>query len=229
MKHTFYAIIVAGGSGKRINSLLPKQFLPIAGRPILMHTIEKFHKSNYQPKIILVLSAKDLNIWKQKIEEFDFKVPHSVVTGGKERFFSVKNGLETITAKNAIIAIHDAVRPLVSLNTINNCYKSAIAKGNAIASISSRDSIRVADTEKNIAIPRTKVYLVQTPQTFSYKQLEIAYKQEFSNDFTDDASVVEKAGFNIFLEEGDQFNMKITYEEDLILAEALIKNQFKSS
>lgn len=222
---TFYAIIVAGGAGKRMNSRLPKQFLNIAGRPILMHTIEKFHKSNYIPNIILVLSSADLKIWDQKVKEFNFVIPHIVVSGGKERFFSVKNGLDIITQANSFIAIHDAVRPLVSLNTINNCYKNAITNGNAIASISSKDSIRIIDAVKNIAIPRNQVHLVQTPQTFSFKQLGIAYKQDFSPDFTDDASVVENAGFKIFLEEGDQFNIKITYEEDLVLAEALLKNQ----
>jgi 2-C-methyl-D-erythritol 4-phosphate cytidylyltransferase len=222
---TFYAIIVAGGAGKRMNSVLPKQFLTIAGKPILMHTIEKFHKCDYHPKITLVLAANDLEIWNQKIKEFDFKIPHSVVAGGSERFHSVKNGLDAIKEHHAFIAIHDAVRPLVSFGTINNGYENAMLNGNAITAISSKDSIRIADSEKNYAIPRNQVYLVQTPQTFSYNQLETAYKQEFSNDFTDDASVVEKAGFEIFLQEGDQFNIKITYEEDLILAEALLQNQ----
>ncbi len=226
MKHPiFYAIIVAGGTGKRMNSLLPKQFLTVAGKPILMHTIEKFHKSQYQPKIILVLSPQDLETWKMQIEEFGFKIPYSIVSGGKERFFSVKNALDTITETNAFVAIHDAVRPLVSLSTIDNCYKNAIAKGNAITVIGSKDSVRIAADDKTRAIPRSQVYLVQTPQTFSAEQLKIGYEQEFSDDFTDDASVVEKAGYRIFLEEGDHFNIKITYQEDLVVAEALLKNQ----
>lgn len=222
-QHTFFAIIVAGGSGKRMNSVLPKQFLTIAGKPIIMHTIEKFHVSSYQPKIILVLSSADIHTWKELVKEYNFKIPHTLVIGGKERFFSVKNGLETIKEQNSIIAIHDAVRPLVSLKTINNCYTKAIKNGNAVTSISSRDSVRQKEGEKNFAIPRDKIFLIQTPQTFNYNQLNTAYHQDFSKDFTDDASVVEKAGFQIFLEEGDQFNIKITYQEDLDLAEVLYK------
>ncbi|RZJ63678.1 MAG: 2-C-methyl-D-erythritol 4-phosphate cytidylyltransferase [Flavobacterium sp.] len=222
---TFYAIIVAGGAGKRMNSAIPKQFLDIAGKPILMHTIEKFSRSTYNPKIILVLSAADISIWEQKVAQYSFDIPHQIVSGGKERFFSVKSGLDTIREQNSIIAIHDAVRPLVSLSTIDSCYSNAIENGNAIAAIVSKDSIRIKNIDHNQAISRDLVYLVQTPQTFSFGQLSDAYKQEFSKDFTDDASVVEKSGYDIFLEDGDQFNMKITYEEDLIIAEALIKNQ----
>lgn len=224
-KLNYYAIIVAGGSGKRMNSILPKQFLNVAGKPIIMHTIEKFSKSKFNPEIILVLSKNDVFTWNQKVSDYNFDIPHKVVIGGEERFFSVKNGLDVITEQNAIVAIHDAVRPLVSLNTIDNCFINAVKNGNAIAAISSKDSIRIKENKSNHAMPRYQVYLVQTPQTFLCKQLNQAYQQEFSKDFTDDASVVEKFGFDIFLEEGDQFNIKITYEEDLILAEALIKNQ----
>lgn len=219
---TYYAIIVAGGSGKRMNSSLPKQFLNIAGKPILMHTIEKFNKSKYNPDIILVLSQNDIDTWNQLVLEHDFKIPHQIVKGGSERFFSVKNGLSSINNSESIIAIHDAVRPLVSLKTIDNCFENAAKNGNAITSRSSTDSVRIKENQKNYGVFRDQVYLIQTPQTFTYDQLSNSYQQDFSSDFTDDASVVEKYGYQIFLEDGDLYNIKITYQEDLVLAEALI-------
>lgn len=222
---TYYVIIVAGGSGKRMNSSLPKQFLNLAGKPIIMHTLEKFNQSKYNPNIILVLSPDDITTWNQKIAEHHFQIPHQIVTGGAERFFSVKNGFASITKPNSIIAVHDAVRPLVSIKTIDNCFENAAVNGNAIAAIGSKDSVRVMNGIKNYSIARDQVYLVQTPQTFSYKQLYDSYQQDFSKDFTDDASVVEKYGNKIFLEKGDLFNIKITYQEDLVIAEALISQK----
>ncbi|KHJ38435.1 2-C-methyl-D-erythritol 4-phosphate cytidylyltransferase [Pedobacter glucosidilyticus] len=224
-KNQFYAIIVAGGSGKRMNSQTPKQFLLLKGKPILMLSIEKFYQSKYQPKIIVVLAEQEQQTWHKLVQEYHFSIPHEVVSGGTERFHSVKNALGPIADKQSIIAIHDAVRPLVSIQTIDNCYEKAISTGNAIAATLSKDSVRIQEGNKNKAIARNQVYLVQTPQTFQYPQLEKAYQQDFESFFTDDASVVEKAGYTINLCNGDEFNFKITFPEDIILAEAILNKQ----
>lgn len=220
--HSFYAIIVAGGSGTRMNSELPKQFLELNGLPILMHTINAFHKNNYQPQIILVLATNDLPLWQSLIHKHQFAVPHQVIVGGLQRFHSVKNGLQLIQQNNAVVAIHDAVRPLVSQSTITHCFKTALAKGNAVATVPAKDSVRRMVDGKSEALKRSEVYLVQTPQTFKVDQLRQAYNQEFDAFFTDDASVVQKAGFAINLEKGDEFNFKITFKEDLKLAETIL-------
>lgn len=220
----FYAIIVAGGSGSRMNSDIPKQFLQLKGKPILMHTIDSFYKNKYQPNIILVLAEADIDLWKKLTAQHKFKTPHQIVCGGSQRFYSVKNGLALVKEENAIIAIHDAVRPLVSQETISNCFNNALLNGNAIAAVASKDSVRSLQNNKSTALNRSEIYLVQTPQTFKCHQLKKAYQQNFDSFFTDDASVVEKAGFPINLERGDEFNFKITFKEDLILAEALLKN-----
>ncbi len=222
---SFYAIIVAGGSGSRMNSEIPKQFLELNGKPVLMHTISAFHISKHQPKIILVLAKNDVSFWEQLIVKHNFEIPHQVIIGGNERFYSVKNGLSLVHAKKAVVAIHDAVRPLVSKTTIDNCYQTAIEKGNAVAAVQAKDSIRKLTDGKSQALNRSEIYLVQTPQTFQVTQLENAYKQEFDVLFTDDASVVEKAGYTINLEKGDEFNFKITFKEDLKLAETVLNTQ----
>jgi 2-C-methyl-D-erythritol 4-phosphate cytidylyltransferase len=219
----YYAIIVAGGSGNRMNSEIPKQFLLLNGLPILMHTITSFYQNETKPHIILVLAKADEERWQNLIKQHQFDIPHQIVMGGKERFHSVQNGLNNISNKKAIIAIHDAVRPLVTQKTITNCYLNALKNGNAIAAIPSKDSVRSLINQKSTALNRSEIYLVQTPQTFTYQQLNTAYNQKFESFFTDDASVVEKAGFNINLESGDEFNFKITFKEDLILAQALLK------
>jgi 2-C-methyl-D-erythritol 4-phosphate cytidylyltransferase len=221
---TYYAIIVAGGSGKRMEANIPKQFMLLNGIPVLMHTLQAFYQNKYKPHIILVLAAADEKLWVSLVAEHNFTIPHQIVYGGKERFHSVKNALALLPDEHAVVAIHDAVRPLVSQPTISNCYQKAIENGNAIAAIPSKDSIRVFNQGKSKALLRSEVYLVQTPQTFLRGQLDKAYKQDFLSEFTDDASVVEKAGFAIHLEKGDEFNFKITYKEDLIIAAALLNS-----
>ena len=230
MANPYFAIIVAGGSGKRMNSAVPKQFLLVNEKPILMHTIEKFQQSSFHPKIVLVLAESDLPLWKKLVSEYNFASPHEVVKGGKERFFSVKNGLDFVAkqineSEESIIAIHDAVRPLVSVNTIDLCYINAMKNGNAVAAIPCKDSVRIQNGDKNSAIPRESVYLVQTPQTFKYKELKESYLKDYNTHFTDDASVVEANHYPIFIEQGDQFNIKITFPEDIILAEAFLKQR----
>lgn len=222
---TYYAIIVAGGSGKRMQTDIPKQFILLNGSPILMHTLKAYHQNTYQPKIILVLAKADEKLWQRLLIEYNFTIPHQIVFGGEERFHSVKNALTIIEDENAVIAIHDAVRPLVSQTTISNCFQKALANGNAVAAIPSKDSVRKQTNNQSTALLRSEIYLVQTPQTFSYPQLNKAYEQNFSPLFTDDASVVEKAGFPIHLEKGDDFNFKITFKEDLIIAEAILNSK----
>ena len=220
MKH--FAIIVAGGSGKRMQSDLPKQFLLLKGLPIIMHSMLKFHHCRFQPEIILVLSKADRALWEQLVRKHQFEVPHRVVEGGKERYHSVKNALELIE-EEALVAIHDAVRPLVSNKTIETAYEKAAISGSAVAAVPAKDSVRMIEGDKNSNIPRQLVYLVQTPQTFQSTLLKKAYRQPYNDNFTDDASVFEKAGFQVYLTEGDQFNFKITFPEDLRLAETILE------
>lgn len=220
----FYAIIVAGGIGKRMGNVIPKQFMLLKDLPVLMHTLNAFFFNTYKPNIILVLPKNEEIFWKELIEKHHFKVPHQVVYGGSERFHSVKNALSIIKDSNSIVAIHDGVRPLVSQDTISNCFQTALTKGNAIAAIPAKDSIRRVKNNLSEALNRSEIYLVQTPQAFLFEQLRSAYKQEYSINFTDDASVVEEAGFPIHIENGDEFNFKITFKEDLIIAEALLKS-----
>jgi 2-C-methyl-D-erythritol 4-phosphate cytidylyltransferase len=220
--HSYYAIIVAGGNGSRMNSDIPKQFLELNGKPVLMHTIQAFYQSQHQPTIIVVLATTDLERWQKLRKQYNFNIPHQIVAGGTERFHSVKNGLSLIQEKDAVVAIHDAVRPLVSQNTITACFQTAVEKGNAIAAVPSKDSVRKLTNGKSAALNRNEIYLVQTPQVFQLEQLNTAYQQNFDSFFTDDASVIEKAGYSINLEKGDEYNFKITFKEDLKLAETIL-------
>ena len=219
----YYAIIVAGGSGNRMQTETPKQFLLLNNLPVLMHTIKAFHQNYYCPEIILVLAQNHLTLWQQLVIDHQFKIPHQIIQGGAERFYSVKNGLDFIQDEEAIVAVHDAVRPLTTQKTISLCFETATNNGNAIASVPSKDSIRRLSDGKSEALDRKEIYLVQTPQTFQIAQLRKAYRQEYDTLFTDDASVVENAGYAINLVAGDEFNFKITYKEDLKLAETILK------
>ncbi len=219
----YYAIIVAGGSGNRMQTETPKQFLLLKNLPVLMHTIKAFAQSDTQPKILLVLSKDQQGYWTRLCEEFNFHIPHEVIDGGKERFHSVKNAIRTIE-EDSFVAIHDAVRPLISKSLIDNCFKAAEAHGSVIAAVQSSDSVRMLRNEKSSALKRDEIYLVQTPQTFSVSVLKEAYHQDFADHFTDDASVVESIGYDINIIEGERGNIKITYPIDLELAELLLKN-----
>lgn len=188
-----------------------------------MHTIKAFAQSDSQPKILLVLNKEQQAYWGRLCDEFNFHVPHQIIDGGTERFYSVKNAVYTIE-EESIVAIHDAVRPLVSKTLIDSCYREAEQQGNVIAAVQSSDSVRLLKNEKTSALKRDEIYLVQTPQTFSLNVLKEAYHQEFNSHFTDDASVVESIGYNINIIEGERGNIKITYPIDLELAELLLKN-----
>lgn len=221
----YYAIIVAGGKGNRMNLAVAKQFLELDGKPILMHTLEAFHQCVLNPEIILVLNIHQHLFWEELCSKHDFKIPHQVIKGGQERFDSVKNGLKIIKGK-AIVAIHDAVRPLITAEVILQSYQMATEKGNAITAIQPVDSVRIKrEGQDSEALNRDELYLIQTPQTFQIGQLKKAYLQPYRNEFTDDASVVERAGFSIHLLQGERDNIKITYTQDLELASFLLKKK----
>jgi 2-C-methyl-D-erythritol 4-phosphate cytidylyltransferase len=218
-----YAIIVAGGSGSRMQSAVPKQFLLLNGKPVLMHAVEAFYHSTSKPQILIVLPEAYQSQWEQLCQSHQFEVPYTLVNGGETRFHSVKNAVDSIEGdSDALVAVHDAVRPLIREDIINESYKTAARSGNAIAALKSRDSVRQLKNGASISLLRDEIYLVQTPQTFQLTQLKKAYEQPFDDAFTDDASVVEAAGYPIHLIEGSYFNIKITFPEDIVIAEKLM-------
>jgi len=211
LKSKYYAIIVAGGSGTRMRSAVPKQFLLLNGIPMLMHTINA------------VLHPDSHDIWTELCAEHNFTISYQLIDGGETRFHSVRNGINAIEAEDAIIAIHDAVRPLVAKEIIDESYNCAEKYGNAIVAIKSRDSVRQIKDNRSQSLNRDEIYLIQTPQTFQAEQLKKAYLQPYQESFTDDASVVEQTGVNINLIGGSYQNMKITFPEDIAIAEFLLK------
>lgn len=218
-----HAIIVAGGSGTRFGSEVPKQFLPLGGKAVLMHTIEKFDKAG--AVIVVVLPAEHQQMWIDLCKESNFPVTHTVATGGKTRFESVKNGIAAIEnlADSDLVAVHDGVRPLASVELINRCYATAQATGTAIPVINPNDSIRqVMEDGTSRQLLRSSLRAVQTPQTFRAELLKGAYDVDESPLFTDDASVVESAGHQVTLVEGEVTNIKITTPLDMIIAKELI-------
>jgi 2-C-methyl-D-erythritol 4-phosphate cytidylyltransferase len=221
----YYAIIVAGGTGSRMQSALPKQFLLLDGKPVLMHTLQAFQACDLPVEIIVVLNIHHQDTWETLCKQHSFEIPHQVVSGGDQRFHSVQNGLKSIRGE-AVVAIHDAVRPLVSAALINSCFQEASKHGNAVPGVHPTDSVRrLLSEELTEALERNKLMLIQTPQTFQIAQLRKAYQQPFRNEFTDDASVVERAGFGIRVIPGERENIKITYTEDLIIADLFLKKK----
>lgn len=216
-----YAIITAGGSGVRMNTPLPKQFIPLLGKPVLMHTIEAFF--NHDPNIhfILVLPLSQIPYWEELCREHKFSIPVQTTAGGPERFHSVKNGLKLVP-DNAIVAIHDGVRPLVSQKTISETFYFAEKFGNAIPVVSVTESVRVVENAFNKPMDRSTLRLVQTPQCFRAATIKKAYLVNYHESFTDDASVLEKSGERLFLCEGNRENIKITTPADLRIAEAVL-------
>jgi 2-C-methyl-D-erythritol 4-phosphate cytidylyltransferase len=218
----YYAIIVAGGSGKRMKSSIPKQFIELNGKPILMHTLEKFYSAKSSIDLIVVLPKSHQSTWNTLCDKHQFTIPHKICEGGTSRFESVKNGLEVCTEKS-IIAVHDGVRPLVTPDFILNIYSETESKKALIPVCPVTESIRKVDGESSEALDRSQYYSVQTPQCFTYELLHKAYQQEEQNTFTDDASVVEFLGEKVHLFEGEADNIKITNPKDLLLAEAILK------
>ena len=221
-----YAIIVAGGSGTRMGAPIPKQFILLNGKPVLMHTIEAFNNCDAQPKIILVLHADFHAYWQQLCTDHNFTIPHQLIKGGETRFHSVKNGLDTIPGNtDAVVAVQDAVRPLTDNAIIDHSYTYASQYGNAIVAVKSRDSIRQVQGNHSVSLLRDDIYLIQTPQTFQGVQLKKAYEHGYDPKFTDDASVVEHSGAAINLIEGSYRNIKITFPEDIAIAEAILNKK----
>nr|WP_321407438.1 2-C-methyl-D-erythritol 4-phosphate cytidylyltransferase [uncultured Carboxylicivirga sp.] len=223
-----YAIIVAGGSGKRMGSYIPKQFLEIEGLPVLMHTLRSFNLFDPQIKLVLVLPASQVDYWRDLCNKFNFDIKHHITTGGDTRFESVKKGLSVIDTPS-LIGIHDGVRPFVSPDTLKRCYHHAEVLGNAIPVLDAFESVRQVDEEKSRALDRSTIKLVQTPQVFKSELLLAAYNQEYSPLFTDDASVVEANGDTIHLVAGNRENIKITTPTDMVLGEAFLKAGFKDN
>ena len=212
-----YALIVAGGKGLRMGGDVPKQFLPIDGKPILMHTIEAFRKALDNIEIVLVLPADQHDYWQELCKKHRFLSPELVARGGETRFHSVKNGLALLPDnEEAIVGVHDGVRPFVSKETIERCFAEA-AKGKAVVPVVPVvETIRqILPDGKSVTRPRDEYRLVQTPQTFPLALLKEAYQQPFSESFTDDASVVEAFGKEIVMVEGNRENIKITTPSDL--------------
>ncbi|UII29013.1 2-C-methyl-D-erythritol 4-phosphate cytidylyltransferase [Fulvivirga maritima] len=220
-----YAIIVAGGKGTRMNSDVPKQFLPLHGKPILMHTLEAFYNYSSDIEIILVLPANDVDTWKNLCIQHSFSTPHHLTIGGSSRFQSVKNGLNSIENTSGLVAIHDGVRPLISTPIIDASFRIAAAHKSAVAAVRLKESIRVTTQDTTEAVDRSLYRLIQTPQTFDLEMIRSAYEIDEVPSLTDDASVAEKAGHKISLFEGSYENIKVTTPEDLIIAEALINRK----
>jgi 2-C-methyl-D-erythritol 4-phosphate cytidylyltransferase len=218
-----YAIIVAGGSGSRMQSDLPKQFIKIGNEPILMHTIRRFYEYSPAIEIILVLSPAYFDLWNQLMVDYQFTLAHYLVRGGNSRAESVKNGLNVIQNPDSLVAIHDGVRPFVSSAIIAQSFKVAQEKGNAITSIPLKDSIREVIDQQSVALDRNKFRLMQTPQTFQTALILKAFELPDVFAMTDEASILEKAGYNIHLIEGDYKNIKITTPEDLSIAKAFLE------
>ena len=218
-----YVVIVAGGSGKRMGAEIPKQFLELAGRPVLMHTIERFKSFNHSIEIITVLPENQLRFWIDLQKKHSFTVPHTLVKGGSNRFFSVRNGLKFVNIPG-LVAIHDGVRPFVSIDTIKRCFDTAEKLGNAIPAISPTESLRILNEQGSLPVNRLHVKQIQTPQVFNAELIKKAYLQEYSPEFSDDATVLEKTGEKINLIEGNRENIKITNPEDLIISVALLQS-----
>jgi len=218
-----YVIITAGGIGKRMKTNLPKQFIKLGGIPLLMHTIKKFHDFDNDIKIIISLPKDHFNTWKLVCKEHHFLINHKIVEGGETRFHSIKNALKEIE-EEGITAVHDGVRPFVSIETIDRTFASAIKNGNGVASLDIFHSIRKIEKDINVTKNRDFYKEIQTPQTFKTRIIKKAYLQKYEEQFTDDSSVVEKLGEKIFLTIGNRENIKITTPFDIIIGEAILNS-----
>ena len=221
-----YALILAGGSGKRMGNEIPKQFVEIAGKPVLIHTLENFQAYDPQISIILVLPKEQTDFWKNLCDKYHCNISHTIAEGGRERFFSVKNGLNAITG-DGIVFIHDGVRPLVNHETLRRCQVMAEALGNAIPAIPVAESVRYMTEESSKPVDRSRLRLIQTPQTFRIPLIKKAYEQPYIESFTDDASVLEQTGEPVHLTEGNRENIKITWPDDLYIAELILTGKVK--
>ena len=216
-------IIVAGGSGKRMNTTIPKQFLLLDGDPVLARSIRAFHRYNPEIEIIVTLPEDHLKYWHTLCSKHNFNIPHKIVLGGKTRHHSVKNAMELVV-KGSLIAVHDGVRPLVDNALIQTCFDTAEILGNAVPAIDLSDSLREVDGENNFRVDRSRFRLVQTPQVFNSDILIQAFRQPYKPEFTDEATLVESAGHKINLVKGQAENIKITTSLDLCIASNILEN-----
>ena len=219
-----YAVIVAGGSGNRMGTELPKQFLLLDGKPLLVHTAQIFLQTFPSIELIIVLPSAFLDMGKELLNKnFPDRLIH-FTDGGITRFHSVQKGLQKVEGP-AIVFVHDAVRCVVSSSLIQRCYAQAVEKGSAIPAVALRDSIRIVEDDKSIVMDREKLRSIQTPQTFRSDLLLPAFKQQYDPEFTDEATVVEKSGQKVELIQGEETNIKVTYPVDLIIAESILQKR----
>lgn len=219
-----YAVIVAGGTGKRMGNIVPKQFLLLHAKPVLWYTLDTFIRAYADIKIILVLPKQYIekgNVIKKKFAENNYI---KIVTGGDTRFHSVQNGLKEINDES-VVFIHDAVRCLISVPLIQRCYRQTLEKGSAVPAVAATDSIRIVNETHHSIANRQQVRIIQTPQTFLSNIILPAFKQEYNDAFTDEATVVESYGTKVFLTEGEYDNIKITRPLDMMIAERILEER----
>jgi 2-C-methyl-D-erythritol 4-phosphate cytidylyltransferase len=222
-----YLILVAGGTGSRMNSALPKQFMEIKGQPVIIRTLRCFLQYNSAMHIIISVHADFQELLKNLLDQWGLTKAAAIhiTTGGATRFNSVKNGLQLVTDPDAIVAIHDAARPFVSQQTIKNCFEGALQHGNATPCVPVAESLRRVIHDSNAAVNRGEYRIVQTPQCFLASKIKKAFEQEYAPEFTDDATVLESTGERIYLVEGNPENIKITNPHDLWIATSIINNE----
>jgi 2-C-methyl-D-erythritol 4-phosphate cytidylyltransferase len=213
-------IITAGGKGKRMGSSLPKQFMLIKDRPLLMHTIQRFYMYNPKWQLLVTLPEEWVNYWEELVVKYDFQIPHRIVTGGSERYHSIKNALEKCQGK--IIAVHDGVRPMVSNDTIDHCFQAMKTRKAVVPVLQHKESIRSVSSGASRAEDRSRFRLVQTPQFFDAEVLMNAYTRPYGPEVTDDACLVEELGETVYLVKGNEENIKVTTKIDLVIAEHLL-------
>jgi 2-C-methyl-D-erythritol 4-phosphate cytidylyltransferase len=219
-----YAVIVAGGSGKRMGNIIPKQFLLLKDKPVVWYTLDTFLRAYADLKIILVLPEQHITKGKNIIASFKENERIEIVVGGDTRFHSVQCGLKKVK-EDSVVFVHDAVRCLVSVPLIHRCYKDAIANGSAIPAVAATDSIRILNHTQHSVVDRKNVRIIQTPQTFLSDIILQAFEQEYTDAFTDEATVVEAYGTKVFLTEGEYDNIKITRPIDMMIAEKILEER----
>jgi len=219
-----YAIIVAGGTGTRMQGEVPKQFLLLSGKPVVMYSVEAFRAYDPLIEIILVIHPDYMVYWNKLCLEFNISVPLVLAKGGNTRFESVNNGLKLITNEDGLVAIHDAARPVINAGFVSNLFSAAATYGSAIPAVPLNDTIRVVDGDTSHQADRTFLRAIQTPQVFKVSEIKRAYTHPYHSAFTDDGSVMDTAGFQLNLTEGLPENIKITHSQDIAVAEVLIKS-----
>ncbi len=217
------AVIVAGGSGQRMNAKMPKQFMLLNGKPVIFYSIEKFHECN--SGIIVVLPEDQKENWNKLIREHNMQIPHQVTIGGATRSLSVYNGLKMVKNGDALVAVHDAARPMISVSLIERIFDEAATKGNAIPVIPVKDSIRRITADENKSVDRDQYFIVQTPQIFHASALKKAFENSNFTSFTDEATLMEQSGLKIATVTGERANIKITFPEDFIFVQSALNNK----